>query len=434
MYNVEICDVENNGKLMFNTYSTAFGVMDKETQNIYNSIENLNEDKIENIKTQDLINILKSNGFIVNKDLKEYEQVNFKQKVQRYNNKNFNLTIAPTMNCNMECPYCYEEKINSMMTNDTMLLLMNFVRKFILENGVKNFSVEWYGGEPLLALNVIKKLSKEFISICKENSVEYSASIVSNGILLDYDVANTLKNDCNITSAQITIDGMKELHNKRRILKNNGDSFVIITDNIESIKDILNIIIRVNVDKNNLIDMPKLIDYIIDEKQWGNKVRLYFYPVVNQTNACKADANMCINQNEFGEIYKKLLQLIHNKRNNDFISKLYPRRECTFCTAITSNSLVIDPNGYFYTCWNLIGLKDERIGDSENGVVLDEKYLKWMTLDIPASCNECVYLPLCGGGCPLLRLQNNNKPVCDYKKVILSQLLKLTYEEAKVLK
>ncbi|WP_125153454.1 radical SAM/SPASM domain-containing protein [Clostridium rectalis] len=429
-YNIEVYTNKNGDKLLFNGYTTALGIMNKDTQKIYNNIEKLEDNLNNDGRVQRDINILKENGFLVDENIDEYERINLIQRLQRYSTKELKLTIAPTMNCNMACPYCYEEKNNSKISEDTLIKLIDFIKNYLLENGVKTLTTKWYGGEPLIALDTIKKLSKELIKICDENNIKYTSSIVTNGILLDKATAKTLKNLCNVSSVQITIDGTKNVHNKRRILKSKGNSFEIITNNIETIKELLKVIIRINIDKENLHDIPNLIDYLIDERSWGDKVNIYFYPIVKQTDACKANISNCFTQDEFGMVHKQLLNIIHNKKNNSFIDDMYPRKAYTSCAAICANSLVIDPEGNFYTCWDLVGVKNRSIGNVYDGIVVNEEYLKWLTLDTPSQCKKCNHLPICGSGCPFSRLQNGNKPICGFQKISLNELLKLTYEES----
>ena len=38
---------------------------------------------------------------------------------------------------------------------------------------LESFTVTWYGGEPLLALDIIESLSLKFIDICKKNDIAY---------------------------------------------------------------------------------------------------------------------------------------------------------------------------------------------------------------------------------------------------------------------
>ena len=117
---------------------------------------------------------------------------------------------------------------------------------------INNFSVTWYGGEPLLAMDVIERLSKEFIEICDKNEIYYSASIITNGYLLTPAIAKKLI-DLKIEFMQITIDGSKETHDKRRILANGKGTFDKIISNLKECSlNMPNTALRINTDKKNL--------------------------------------------------------------------------------------------------------------------------------------------------------------------------------------
>lgn len=241
------------------------------------------------------------------------------------------------------------------MNEKIQLVLIDFVRKILEENNYKKLNVSWYGGEPLLELEVIRKVSKNLIQLCQEEEVQYGASIVTNGVLLDLETAKILKNECYVDRAQITIDGLPEYHNKRRILKDGKESFDIICRNIDNCMDIINIGVRVNADKNNMYNIQKLFYYFNDEKKWTDRVFFYLAPVENYTDNCYFSNTNCLSDEEFGrldlEIVKKMYQL-----KPDMIRKnLYPVRKNNFCAAVTFGNYVVDPEGYLYTCWNVIG-------------------------------------------------------------------------------
>ena len=42
----------------------------------------------------------------------------------------------------------------------------------------------WYGGEPLMNIETIERLSDFFVEFCKENDIEYTAMVVTNGFNL----------------------------------------------------------------------------------------------------------------------------------------------------------------------------------------------------------------------------------------------------------
>lgn len=262
IYNIVIDEFQNGDLLLFNSSSCGFGIMKSKYINLYNCIEELNMDILSS-EDELFISAMTNNGFLVEYDLDEFAALEVDEKIARYSSHaGKTLTIAPTLGCNMNCPYCFENHKNRKgMNQETKLKLVKFVEKFL--DDAKAFRVIWFGGEPLIEFETIRELSKEFIKICNSRNISYEPSIVTNGILLDYEKAKILTEECKINHAQITIDGLEETHNKRRRLINNKDSFKVIVNNIESIKELLDISIRVNIDKNNEDQMEKLIDYFI---------------------------------------------------------------------------------------------------------------------------------------------------------------------------
>lgn len=428
-YNMELETLSNGDVLLFNSLSSAFGILDSSTKDVYYNIENIEENSITSEEVKKNIEIMKSNRFLVDNDLDEIKLIETQGRLVRYSNDSLTLTIAPTIACNMACPYCYEVKKSKRMDEETIIALVTFVEKTIRTQKIKKLSITWYGGEPLLEKNIIKRLSKEFLDICMKNDTKYSADIVTNGALLDYDTAKMLKEDCRVDFAQITIDGLEEIHNKRRVLKNGKNSFKIVTDNIDACKDIINISIRVNVDKKNMSGLQTLISYFIDEKKWINKVNYYFAPVDNSTDACQANLKTCYTPLEFGQLNSELLREIYRKGDFKNIKSLYPKSACISCGGITRNFYVVDPQGYLYKCWDTVGIIENNVGNVKTGVKLNAENLRWLSLDAPEECKQCKSLPICQSGCPSIRLKNGNKPICSYTTVSFKENLKLTYEE-----
>ena len=69
--------------------------------------------------------------------------------------------------------------------------------------------------------------------------------------------------DLNCQSIQITLDGIKETHDERRIFKNGDGTFDKIINKIKMVRDddeMPNPIIRINIDKDNSKDVEKLAD------------------------------------------------------------------------------------------------------------------------------------------------------------------------------
>lgn len=419
VYNIEIKKLHNGDMLIYNSYTSAFGVMDKNTQIMYEDLNNI--DKYQSLDKD--MQILEQNGFIVNSDRDEVKEIILQARKCRYKESDsvLSLTIAPTLNCNMRCPYCYENKKDICMSEETQELIIKFIQNKI--NSIKQLDICWYGGEPLMELNIIRSLSKKIISICADNNIEYFSSMISNGTLLTKEVANILKTECNISRVQTTIDGTKEINNSRRKLIDGRDSFTIINNNIKDAAEYLDIVVRVNVDKSNTKNMDELLEHLCTNLP--KNIMYYFSPVVD--NGCNSKDGNCLNNKEFKEVSLDLLNKIYSKGETNYLKNSYPISMRMSCSATTHNCFVIDPNGKLYKCWNEIGQDKYCVGDVEDGENYNERFLSWLTVDIEDKCLSCELLPLCQGGCPYSILENK-KANCSPRINNYKEQLALLYE------
>ena len=109
------------------------------------------------------------------------------------------VTIMPTDSCNFNCFYCFQDKKSIHMSGDTANALVNFIDSNL--SGVKTLKVTWFGGEPLLALNLIQSLSDSLLQLAKRHSCDYEAFIITNGYLLT-DSSIKILRQCQIRSVQ----------------------------------------------------------------------------------------------------------------------------------------------------------------------------------------------------------------------------------------
>lgn len=411
--------------LIYNTLSGAFATLNKETKNIYDNIENLNIDDL-NSDDKETVSNLYGQSFIVKKELDEYKLVSVLGQKQKYNSKYLNLTIAPTMNCNMNCPYCYEKKEQGMMSDDIINSLESFVEKQFKNRKYLGLDISWYGGEPLMAKEAIIKISEKLISLCNKYDVLYASRIVTNGTLLSEGYATILKDECRVSEIQITLDGSAETNNARRLLKNKDDSFNKIIDGILTADKVgLSVSIRVNIDKTNVNEIDEIIDIIkshgLIDKQ---NIYLYFAPVVASTDKCSTFSSTCYSMAEFGEIDFEIAKRMYN--NN--VKPQYPSTRFLSCAAVSDNNFVIDPKGYLYRCWDDIEDMDRTIGNLNDGVEVNSVFLEWLSLDDEDKCKECDKFPICQGGCPYLRIKTKETE-CHYKVKSFKKNLSLVYAD-----
>ncbi len=390
-YNLYHKDNKNN-LIVYNTISGGILLLEPEYGTI---LENLNHSFLPGeILDEDLFNNLKIGGMIVDNDVDELSAILLKNKIMRYSTISAHYTIAPTLDCNFRCPYCYENiQDKSYMTSD---VINSIKKKFLSDKQVyKSLNIIWYGGEPLLAFKQIEDLSKYAIECFGE---EYSASIVTNGFLLNENIIKKL-DDLHISDIQITIDGPPKIHNSRRCLPNGGDTFFTIISNIENLLKLnnkINISIRINVDKSNIDDINELVTFF-ESLEFRDRINYYLAPVDNINDT--TDDMICFSGSEFA---KEELGIMMNDTTviNDYD---FPSVNYGICGAVSTNSIIIDPCGYLYRCWDDIGNRNESSGriDDDNSIIRHNS-LKWLNynIDDDKSCMKCKFLPLCMGGCP----------------------------------
>lgn len=414
--------------LVFNSLSCGLAIIDNTYKEILSLLPNINHNDLTDnqIKTY---TEAKVGGFLIDDEFDELLDFRIKRNVDKYNITNLNLTIAPTLLCNFNCIYCYEENKSGSISENTE----NNIVKFIFERRdiLRNINIDWYGGEPLLSFDKISSLSKKFLTLCKENNINYTSTIVTNGSLINDDIIYDLK-QYKINDVQITLDGPPRIHEKRRKSKNNNINFFTIVDNINKVlsKDI-RVIIRINIDKTNEIYLDELF-YILDNNLSG-KVDISFGQVQPITSFCNSISGSCFNNSEFA---KNLLNYYSLLFKYDFVNEKefpYPYAKYNYCSSEILNSYVIDPEGFLYKCWNLIGNKNYSIGNINDEHLDINSYVhgKWIcNKNINKNCTNCDILPLCLGGCPMLNKKNNSIN-CDTIKYNIDDIFLKYYNQLK---
>ena len=190
----------NNENIVYNTFSKALISLDDDhaiaLQNNY----------IAHIFSEEDISFLFDNGFLVDECFDENEFLKYYNNKVRFTSDYFCLTIAPTLSCNFDCPYCFENKRPGMMSKVVQEELIRFVEGKI-KKGIKTLEISWYGGEPLLCFDIIKDLTEKIIKIANSYTCKCKIGMISNGYFLNEEIVTFLENH-NI-SFQITIDGLE---------------------------------------------------------------------------------------------------------------------------------------------------------------------------------------------------------------------------------
>lgn len=354
--------------------------------------------------------------------------------------------IVPNMDCNYRCTYCFERPLQNALKSknaDISHLKGNVVLSpgrveaiydgiEILQreaNGRTGGQIILYGGEPLDRKNeaVVRRIVEEGLSR------GYFFAAITNGH--DLDAFMDLLGAGKIEQVQISIDGPKEVHDKRRVYIGRESSFDRLVANIRRAvaETDAQIQIRVHVDPGNIDLFEEVLEFF-DREGWldASEDRIIVY--ANTVYAKDGNGRVTVGLDN-GEIVRRI-SAITTRYSNVYTSApaIHAARASapafvngdrfglkgTYCSANAGN-YIFAADGCLYACWESVGKECSRIGryDGPGGIVLDERAVaKWFQRSIATlpECQKCAHALICGGGCAqYAEYEHGNpyRPYCD---------------------
>ena len=422
-YNIFV-DNEDNTYLMNNTLTGAmFKVDGLVKDNILNS-------KFEAFSEKEL-QVYKQQGIIVEDSVQEERFLSYFYQKSKYVNNVLSLTALLTMDCNLQCSYCFQgakNKDKSFLTDATREKIYKFIVDFTTERKLDVVSILLFGGEPLLHFNKNIEWLDKIKKYCDENNKKFVTSIVTNGILIDDEILDSLKKyDCQ--TIQITLDGIPSIHNTKRIFRNKEGSFTQVLEGIKKVKNkqgLNNPVIRINIDKNNIGTTLELIQLLDNE----NLNDCFVDFGIIRDGKCSSN---CFDDSELGDILEPLWNTLKELKFNFNVK---PSRKSLYCGLYGDTSFTIDHKGNIYKCWELVGDDNHFMGSlNEEGKIssLNYNFFNWMSRNPleTKECRECKYLPICGGGCGSVAIERHDDIHacgCFKSKSIFDKQIKFYYE------
>ena len=307
----------------------------------------------------------------------------------------YNLDISTGFQCNFRCKYCFEQKADHAYTNikpskkviNRVIEYIQHLKETLLKPD-DYLSLTFYGGEPLLNLDLIEDIAK----VHKGNQVKYS--IASNGYLVKEKLDQILR--------------IKKLSNNKMIFgfsydfylqdKNRKENtYQLIRDNIKLIyKFKISTIIVACIPYGDLKDFDKVFFDALELKRQYPKIEMTFN--VDRSKTSKTD----FNEEECIEGFTKIKSFLNTYGENNIL--VYNNA----CGSMDSrdNKCVyghiyagIDPYGNIYPANNLIFYNNQYIKNCmylgnifEDFAILSkrrEELLNKLNFNKPYECTVC---------------------------------------------
>ncbi len=359
--------------------------------------------------------------------------------------------FAVTNSCNMNCIYCQAKDVGSTLDGKMTITTGKKAIDLTMQSPSDFLTFEFQGGEPLLNFEVIKEMITYSKSINKTKTIEYT--IVTNLIALTDEILEYLISE-NI-SICTSLDGCKEVHNYNRKLKNGGDTFDIVKNNIEKIRRKGKQLGGIETTTRHSLKYPKeIVDEYIDRgitsiflrpltplgfaKSYWEKVG---YTPEEYLNFYKEAFDYIIDLNLKGIRFPEIHSTYFLKKMINGTSDNYMELRSPCGASIGQMSYYHDGN--VYTCDE--GRMISETGDFtfKLGNVYENTYDQFMNSSVCKTtcaasvveslptCCDCAYHPYCGV-CPVVSYAENkdifSKSPHDYRCKIYSGMLDILFD------
>jgi len=346
-------------------------------------------------------------GFLVpDPEAERLEMLDAMEEANR-RSKECRLTAVVNLDCNLACRYCFEgnRKGKHHMSGGTAKALIEFAAKNCIERG-KELSVYFYGGEPLLSLDLIREISRKLKQAAESKGAGFSSALITNGTLFTGKVAEELA-ELGLKSAKITLDGPRENHDYWRPFVSGKGSFDAIINNLKDVCGLVKVQTGGNFTQDNYRQFPQLLDLFLDRGITPDKLAAVVFAPITKTlgeYVTPEFSDGCVSPDE-PWLVDAAIFLREETLRRGFPT---PKVISAACFIECRDNFIVNHDGSIYKCPAFIGRKDHEIGNLWNGV---RDYREALNLNVwkKDRCLDCAYLPLCFGGCRFFRLlQHDN--------------------------
>ncbi len=419
-----VSETDSGELIIYNSYSGAIALFDQAEAEKVQKLLISGEDCNGNLEQQ-----LVQQGFLVKSDVDEKRRATFLHQTM-HRTDSMHLVILPTEACNFRCTYCYEDFPRGKMTEKAKQGLKNYVKQ--QGKYLKQLTVSWFGGEPLLADDIINELSATFLQVATEHDIEYSAEIATNGFLLTKErFRQLLKNG--IRQVMVTIDGEEAEHNQRRKLANGEGSFATIMNNLQSLKEVegdFEVTVRTNFDEESLAAMPEFISAMKAKFGDDPRFKTYFRPIARwggKNDECLPVCDRSTIDEKIWEFTEKAIDA-GLPMSSLIAGSLQPT--ASVCYAAKPNSFIVASDAQIFKCTLAFDAEENQLGTLEEDGTLNIDYDKlalWTTSgeETDENCQSCFFRPACQGNhCPYYRKATGDRP-CSHEKRQIKKVLRL---------
>ena len=321
------------------------------------------------------------------------------------------LCLNVSHDCNLRCKYCFASTGDFGMGRKTMTLetakkAIDFVVK---RSGVRrNIEVDFFGGEPLMAMDTVKETVKYARGLEKEAGKNFRFTITTNGVLLNDENIEYINEE--MDNCVLSLDGRREVNDAHRPTAKGTGSYDVIVPKFKKLIDgrgdkdyyLRGTFTRDNLDfAEDVMHLAELGESVSVEPAVG-KVGDPF--AVREEDLPKVRA-------EYDKLARELLKnpdvnFFHF--NVDLAQGPCVIKRMRGCGA-GCEYVCITPDGDIYPCHQFVGNEDFKMGNVYDDTFDMDMASRFAGMNIYTrkECGDCWAKFYCSGGCSAANYNTN---------------------------
>ncbi|MDD6022599.1 MAG: thioether cross-link-forming SCIFF peptide maturase [Acutalibacteraceae bacterium] len=316
------------------------------------------------------------------------------------------LHVAHT--CNLNCAYCFASQgkyhgERALMSFEVGKQALDYLMDH--SGSRKNLEVDFFGGEPLMNWDVVKRLVQYARSVEKERNKNFRFTLTTNGVLIDDDVIDFANKE--MSNVVLSLDGRKEINDRTRVDYSGKGSYDRIVPKFQKLVKARNgrdYYMRGTFTHANP-DFTKDVFHMADL----GFTQLSMEPVV-----CSQDDPAALTKEDIETVkeqYEILAkEMLRRERDGKPITFYHYMLDLTGGPCIYkrisgcgsgTEYMAVTPWGDLYPCHQFVGDEKFKLGDVWNGVTNKALREDFRSCNVYArkECADCWAKLYCSGGC-----------------------------------
>jgi uncharacterized protein len=406
-FTVFVDDYPSQGESL--AYNTRTQSLVKVNQDLKNLLDNLRlARRAEVLPYEAELSELFQMGIIVKDDADDVERFErfIDQRKYGVDNTNFTASVLTTYSCNFACTYCFEESTRSSgqkLDKPTSDLIMNWIKLKVGKYRPKQFTLNYYGGEPLLNQPIMEYMSAHMQDWCRQQGINFKVNIQTNGALLTPEFLEK-HIPLGLQSARISVDGTKEIHDRQRPMRGTGQgTFDIVMKNLIYAVDKIKISVAAGYDKGNPQGILDILDYL-DEIKVLRKLDTFMHTPIHPSLGPAHDpgaivSSECMSNYETDTLLGATAIIKDALRKKGIGAK--SGLSTSMCPVTRDGGVTIDTQGLIFKCNSMLGHPELAVGNVRS-IEYNDMQTKFLEADAWKKCEpDCPYAPICNTGCRL---------------------------------